>query len=139
MPNEVEIQITSDPRWLGLLRRVVDEFANHAGFEAKDRHALLVAVSEAVSNVMKHSYHGDSDRKLSLACQVVDGEIEICIKDDGEAFDPKAKELLPPEEVRPGGRGVYLMKEIMDEVEYWRDGATNCVRMKKYVRSPAER
>jgi anti-sigma regulatory factor (Ser/Thr protein kinase) len=46
--------------------------------------------------------------------------------------------MLPPDEVRPGGRGVYLMKEIMDEVEYLRDGDTNCVRMKKYVRSPAE-
>ena len=137
MPNEVEIHITSDPRWLGLLRRVVDEFAHHAGFDTKDRHALLVAVSEAVSNVMKHSYHGDAEQKLSLRCEIVDGEIEICIKDQGEAFDPKAKEMLPPEEVRPGGRGVYLMKEIMDEVEYLRDGDTNCVRMKKYARSPA--
>jgi anti-sigma regulatory factor (Ser/Thr protein kinase) len=45
--------------------------------------------------------------------------------------------MLPPEEIRVGGRGVYLMRALMDEVEYHREGDVNCVRMKKLLRTHA--
>ena len=57
------------------------------------------------------------------------------VRDQGEPFDPAECETPPPDELRVGGRGVYLIRSVMDEVEYRRDGSTNCVRMRK--RHPA--
>ena len=135
MTAEVELVVTSDTRWLRLIRRVVREFSARAGLDSKTTHEVILAVDEAVSNVIKHSYKGDPDQKISLRCDRVEGGVEVEVRDQGEPFDPAQRKTPPPDELRPGGRGVYLIRSVMDEVEYWRDGATNCVRMTKRHRT----
>lgn len=137
MTGEVEIVVPSHPRWLRTVRTVVQEFAAEMGCDTKERHDIALAVGEAVSNVIKHSYQGNPSNKLSLVCRDTSGDLEIEIRDRGEAYDPAAKPTRPPEEIRVGGRGVYLMRALMDEVEYHREGDVNCVRMKKLLRTPA--
>ena len=53
------------------------------------------------------------------------------IRDKGRPFNPLDCEVPPRDELRPGGRGLYLMREIMDEIDYRRDGDRNCVRLSK--------
>ncbi len=138
MGDKVEITVASDTRWLALIRRVIDEFCQQAGLDAQESHAVTLAVSEAAANVMKHSYRGDHTRELSLVCRTVGHGIEIEIRDDGEPFDPDAQPLPPPDELRAGGRGVYLMRAMMDSVEYRREGATNSVRLRKMLKTPVK-
>ncbi len=132
MGDEIELTITSHPRWMRLVRRVVEEFAQEAGFNATASQAITLAVGEAIGNVIKHAYGGRVDRKLSLACSSNGVGIEVRIEDCGEPFDPLARTPLPPEEIRPGGRGIFLMRSIMDELDYQRQGDTNIVRMRKF-------
>ncbi|MEZ5362401.1 MAG: ATP-binding protein [Bryobacterales bacterium] len=56
MADEVEITISSHPRWLRLVRQVVCEYALETGFDAHDAHAITLAVGEAVGNIIKHSF-----------------------------------------------------------------------------------
>ena len=131
MTSEVELVVASDTRWLQLIRGVVEKFSARAGLDPKATQEVVLAVDEAVANVIKHSYKGAPDQKISLRCENVEGDVEVEVRDQGEPFDPAERELPPPDELRVGGRGVYLIRSVMDEVEYRRDGSTNCVRMRK--------
>ena len=135
MSDRLEITVPSDTRWLALIRRVTDEFCRQAGLDGHETHSVTLAVGEAASNIMKHSYKGDRTKELTMCCRALQGEIEIELCDEGDPFDPEAQPVRPPEELRPGGRGVYLMRAIMDSVEYGRDGSTNCVRLKKLLKT----
>lgn len=137
MGEEVELTISSHPRWMRLVRQVVHEFAVEAGFGSRDAHAVTLAVGEAIGNVIKHAYQGRTDQKFSLACSANGVGLEVRIADHGEAFDPISRTSLPPDELRPGGRGLFLMRAIMDEMEYERDGDMNVVRMRKFRNTPA--
>ena len=137
MADEIEIKFSSDSRWLRPLRTLLEEFAGQAGLDSKACHEVILAAGEALANVMRHSYNGDCHQKVWLKCRSDDNMIEIEIRDRGEAFDWKAA-LPPPDGLRPGGRGVYLIRSAMDEVEYRREGDQNLVRMRK-IREPRAR
>lgn len=132
MGDEIELTITSHPRWMKLVRQIVQAFADEAGLDPKNAHAVTLAVGEAIGNVIKHAYNGAADRRFSLACSSNGTGLEVRIEDQGDPFDPLQRETLPPEEIRPGGRGIYLMRTLMDELEYERRGDTNIVRMRKF-------
>ena len=137
MGEEIELTISSHPRWMRLARQVVHEFAVEAGFGPQDAHAVTLAVGEAIGNVIKHAYQGRTDQKFLMACSSNGVGLEVRIEDQGEPFDPISRTPLPPEEIRPGGRGLYLMRAIMDEMQYAREGDTNIVRMRKFRNAPA--
>jgi serine/threonine-protein kinase RsbW len=137
MTSEVEIVVPSHPRWLRMVRTVVHEFVSEMGCDPKERHDIALAVGEAVSNVIKHSYKGNPDNKLTLLCRDRDDSFEVEICDRGEAYNPNDTPPLPPEEIRVGGRGVYLMRALMDKVEYRREGGVNYVRMRKLLKTHA--
>ena len=127
----IEVKFVSDPRWLRPVRLLVEEFAEQAGFPAEMRQEVELAVGEALANVMRHTYGGDTERPIEMRCALREGALEVEILDDGEAFDAKDLCPPPPDELRAGGRGVFLMREIMDKVEYLRDGDRNLLRMTK--------
>lgn len=137
MADAIEIKIASHPKWLRLIRQTVSEYAREAGFDTRDGQAITLAVGEAVGNVIKHAYKGQTDRTFQLLCQTRDGYLEVEIRDHGGPFDPDRTPELPPDELRAGGRGLYLIRTIMDEIKYGRDGEENVVSMRKRLASPA--
>ncbi len=134
MADQVEITITSHPRWLRLIRQAVLEYARQTGFDSRDSHAITLAVGEAVGNVIKHAYKGSTERLFVVRCDSDEGGLEIEIRDRGEPFHPSLAPDLPPDELRVGGRGLYLMRTIMDEIEYVREGDSNVMRMRKRLK-----
>ena len=137
MAAEVEITVTSHPRWLRLVRRVVTEYAELKGLDDQSTHDIVLAVDEAAANVIKHCYRGDAERKLTVAAWESDGAIEVEISDNGKPFDPISRPIPAPDEIRAGGRGVFLMRAAMDGVTYERRGDRNCVRMRKLIKTHA--
>lgn len=138
MAAEVEITVASHPRWLRLIRRVVTEYAELTGLDAQSAREVMLAVDEASANVIKHSYQGDSAKRLTVTARSVDNGIEVEIQDDGEPFNPINQPVPPPDELRVGGRGMFLMQSVMDEIEYEHRDGKNCVRMRKYAKAHAE-
>ena len=133
----MELKISSDPRWLRMVRAMMQEIGRQAGFSEMERSEITLAVDEALSNVMKHSYKGSPEGVVWLSCAADDGCLEIELRDQGEAIDPKHLEQPPPDEIRVGGRGIFLMRSIMDEVRFERKGETNLVRLRKYAKAQA--
>jgi len=138
MAAEVEITVASHPRWLRLVRRVVAEYADLTGLDAQSTRELMLAVDEASANVIKHSYQGDSGQRLTVTARSVEDGVEVEIQDNGAPFNPIDQPIPPPDELRVGGRGMFLMQSVMDEVDYERRDGKNCVRMRKRVKTHAE-
>ena len=132
----MELKISSDPRWLRMVRAMIQEVSRQAGFNETERSEITLAVDEALSNVMKHSYKGNPDGQVWLSCAADNGCLEVVLRDQGEAVDPAHLEPPPPDEIRIGGRGVFLIRSIMDEVTFEREGETNVVRLRRSVRAP---
>lgn len=91
--------------------------AQAAGFGDVDAWAVELALAEALSNVIRHGYEGDPGQRIDLSIEVDVDTFCVCVQDYGRTFDPH--EIVPPdfEAPGPGGYGLHLIEELMDEVK----------------------
>lgn len=133
MFGEVALQIVSDPKWLGLVRAHVEQSCLGFGADEEAATAVVLAVNEAVSNVMRHGYEGDTTRPIRIGCRREGEMIEVRVCDHGRAADFLSRELPPPEELRVGGRGLFMIHALMDEIEHRREGGCNRMYLRKHL------
>jgi len=90
---------------------------SHEGWEKKATEEVLLAVDEALTNVIRHAYQGKPG-KMTVSVKVTGDRIEIVIEDLGKKFDPT--QVPSPELPRhkPGGLGVHFIRTIMDQMVY---------------------
>jgi serine phosphatase RsbU (regulator of sigma subunit)/anti-sigma regulatory factor (Ser/Thr protein kinase)/putative methionine-R-sulfoxide reductase with GAF domain len=104
------------------IREFVGEMAAQAGMDAKEIYEVQLAVDEAASNVIEHAYQDVDDGQLEISCQTARGMLSITISDQGRAFNPEAvdnPDLEATLEDRAiGGLGLFLIRKLMDRVEY---------------------
>jgi serine/threonine-protein kinase RsbW len=100
-----------------------------AGLSEEQRHDLAVAAAEALSNAAVHGNRLASDKAVRVIVRVSGGCAVVEIADHGPGFDRSAvHDPTHPERVLvPGGRGVFLMQRLVDDLEY--NGAGNRVRL----------
>lgn len=106
--------------------------AEPAGLEPGQRDDLAVAVAEALSNAAVHGNRLDPRSVVSITVEVIPRRHAVVeVKDGGTGFD--ASSLVDPTEpehiLAPGGRGVFLMRQLVDDVEF--SGPGNRVRLTK--------
>lgn len=83
-------------------------------------HKLLIATTEAVNNSIIHGNQKDPKKKVTLTCVVTNANLIVRVHDEGIGFDPSTipdprdKENL----LREYGRGVFLIRSLMDSVEF---------------------
>ena len=87
---------------------------------------IMIAVTESVNNAIRHGNKGDSKKNVDLSLNLNDGAIVFWVKDQGEGFDySNLPDPTAPENIdKPGGRGIFLMKHLSDEVNFHDDGCT---------------
>ena len=117
-PDTVRLTLPSHPKFLPLVRALVEQGAALAGFEGEACERIVLGVTEGVTNVMRHGYRGCRDQRIDLVLFAPRGEFCLEIHDYGCFVDPEAMQSRPLDDVRPGGLGVHLMKSTMDRVEY---------------------
>ena len=138
MAKELTKTIDSKTDNLLSVRRFVGNAAREFGFSDEDASKIVLAVDEACTNIIKHAYQNAPDRTINIRIRSEDDRFEVLITDEGKTFDPKTLRPLDLKEhltkYRRGGLGVYLMKSLMDEVEYRSlGGKRNEVRLTKYL------
>jgi serine/threonine-protein kinase RsbW len=93
---------------------------------------LLVSCTEAVNNAIVHGNKSDPDKKVIIRCTVEEKILTICVKDEGKGFDSES--LQDPREeknlMKENGRGVFLMRSLMDKVKFKRLRSGSFVEMK---------
>ncbi len=103
------------------------------GSPVKIQNQISIAVDEIFSNIARYAYHpGVGSAKVRIS---VGDDITIEFEDSGVAYDPlsagKPDTTLPAEERELGGLGLYLVENLMDSVEYGREGSMNILTIKK--------
>lgn len=118
MFDTIEIKIPGKPLFLKIIRAAVASICEIAGFCPDDVHNIVLAVDEACSNIIKHTYGGPTDEQIHAKIFISYDRFEIRLRDFGKKIDIKQIKPRKLEEIRPGGLGVHLIKTVMDEVEY---------------------
>lgn len=94
-----------------------------------------IAVDEIITNICSYAY-GDGAGEMTVACNVSDGVIEVTFSDSGIPYNPLEKDdpdiTLSLEEREVGGLGIFMVKKVMDEVIYRREGDLNILTIKKF-------
>jgi serine/threonine-protein kinase RsbW len=96
---------------------------------------IMIAVTEAVNNAIKHGNSGNSTKNVHLSLLLNDNLLKFVIKDEGSGFDyDNLPDPTAPENIeKPGGRGIFLMKHLSDEVHFTEGGKT--VELSFYMNS----
>jgi serine/threonine-protein kinase RsbW len=126
------LTIASDLRLLALARSFIEAVCRFAGFDEPGTHAVVLAADEAVNNAIRHAHQGRPDAVVQIRCYFLADGLEVQLLDEGDPFDLDAVPHLDPGELRVGGRGVFLMRTLMDELSCQpRDEGGNTLRMIK--------
>lgn len=98
--------------------------------------ALVLAVNEVASNVMKHAYHGHTNQPIYLEGEAFPDRILIRLRHLGDPFDPSKVQPPALDGSRESGFGVYLINQSVDSVSYYRDErGRHCVELAKICKS----
>ena len=123
---------------LDRIRTFVGDQAREAGFNAKDIYSIQLATDEAASNIIEHAYDGRPNGKFEVTCDFQSGRLVITLLDHGKVFDPSQVEepdlKADLSDRKIGGLGIYLMRNLMDEVHYETTQAGNFLTMVKRKR-----
>ncbi len=124
MIDNIQIQIPSLPENI----RIVESFIDNA----KDKYHLnddiygniMIAVTESVNNAIIHGNQSDSKKNVRLNLLLEESLIKFTVEDEGKGFnyDNLPDPTLPENLNKPGGRGIFLMKNLCDEVSFKSDG-----------------
>jgi serine/threonine-protein kinase RsbW len=130
----VELQVPRSKEYVSIVRNTVEDIARRMHFESNDIDDLKLAVGEACANAVRHGCPESSTCDIRVSCCIEPSEIAIEIRNKVKASDKQPKITTNPDITREGGLGLYLMRNLMDEVDLrWRDGWAT-VRMVKKVR-----
>ena len=121
---DIEMCVLSQPRYLCVVRAAVSVAVDRYGFGEDSCGRVMLAVDDAVTNVIRHGYDGAADKPIWVKLRPTDHRgqpgLTIVIEDQARQVDPEKIKGRPLEQVRPGGLGVHIIREVMDHVRYTR-------------------
>jgi serine/threonine-protein kinase RsbW len=133
------LTVPSDPRMLSVVRTFLEAVCQAKKVDRNTIHAIILAAGEAVTNIVRHAHRDRPDCSFQVQCQVGPDTVEVNLLDQGEPFDFSQVPHLAPGDLRVGGRGVYLMRVLMDEIICTANGPRgNRLRLVKRWPSKAE-
>lgn len=130
MRLDLVLELTNDLRSIETSVTYLMERGLEVGFDPRRlRLNFRVGLTEALANAMLYGNGRDSRKRVRLEARIEPGEIVIEVTDEGPGFDPHgvSDPTLPANRLRPGGRGLFLIRQLMDQVEFNEKG--NSIRM----------
>lgn len=120
-----KLEIGSDLKYMLEVEGLIDEVCS--SYELNEDHYgnILIAVTEAVNNAIVHGNLNDEDKKVTIEANKQDKEVVFIISDEGKGFDyTNLPDPTAPENIeKPDGRGIFLMKNLSDEVSFDLNGS----------------
>jgi serine/threonine-protein kinase RsbW len=118
--GKLSCKIISQLEKLHCADTLTDKVAKAVGLNRDMKDNLAIAVTEAVGNAIVHGNHQDPGKSVSIEFSYNDKQIEVTIRDEGTGFDLRSIEnpLLPENLLKENGRGIFILSELMDKVDY---------------------
>ena len=118
----IRLELPSSFELLDLVQHLSDRLSSMAGLDDDATHWVSVAVRESVINAIKHGNREDRDKHVTIEFELTPrarpAEFVVEVLDEGEGFDPDhvANPLDPENVLKSSGRGIFFMKNFMDDV-----------------------
>ena len=120
------LRIASIPRNVAEVENYVSQIVSRYRIDPAKKGDILISLTEAVNNAIIHGNDLDANKMVSISTECCGEQLAFRISDEGEGFDPQqVPDPLAPENLETcGGRGVFLMQQLADEVAYHDNGST---------------
>ncbi|MBT1703116.1 ATP-binding protein [Chryseosolibacter indicus] len=122
--NTINIQVPSLAENIRMIESFIDNAKERFHLDDDIYGNIMIAVTEAVNNAIKHGNNSDRSKNVQLTLHFQESLIKFTVKDEGSGFDHhNLPDPTAPENIeKPGGRGIFLMKHLSDEVEFKDNG-----------------
>lgn len=126
MQEVKKVILTSDPMNLQRVEDFVNEIHRQHHICPKLYPNILITLTEAVSNAIHHGNNADINKKIAICCRIRSSRISFKISDEGKGFNPKTlPDPTAPEQIdKENGRGVFIMRQLADELKFTDNGRT---------------
>lgn len=132
---EVDIKVPNTTRYLSLIGRIGEDIARELELYRGDKETLAyhlnLVLTEAMVNAIRHSGPREPEKLVRIMITLNADDITIRVYDDGQGFDINT--IPPPnfDELEDRGRGIFLIRSLMDSVSYRKNCKENILEMKK--------
>jgi serine/threonine-protein kinase RsbW len=119
-----KLYIASSSENMRHVERLVEDVCETFRVNEDNYGNILIAVTEAVNNAIYHGNHGNPDKKVEIRFESSEHNIQFSVTDEGIGFDyHNLPDPTDPQNIdKPHGRGVFLMKNLADKVEFINNG-----------------
>jgi serine/threonine-protein kinase RsbW len=116
----INIQIPAIAENIRMIESFIDNSKDRFHLDEDLYGNIMIAVTEAVNNAIKHGCKSNSDKSVSISLSLTESAIKFRVEDDGVGFDYRnLPDPTAPENIeKPSGRGIFLMKHLSDEVDF---------------------
>ncbi len=118
----ISLKMLSNPLYLSGARDLVSSVARRLGFSDASCGQIALAVDEALCNVIRHGYERREDAPIWISLLPFKDDqgdaLRIVIEDEAKQVDPSTIKSRDLEQIRPGGLGVHIIREVMDDAMY---------------------
>lgn len=129
------ITILNNLKELTRLSEFIELFGEQAELPVKVIFELNLCLDELITNVVSYGYVDEEAHSIEITINRESDTVSLEIIDDGISFNPLTKDppdtTLPLEERQLGGLGIHLVKSVMSDYTYMRDGANNILKLIK--------
>ncbi len=134
--DQLTIQLDSDIQQLTQLADAVEQFAEAQGWPMPLTYAFNLSLEEWITNIIAYGHKHIAGHPIEVHLRVVGTTAEAEVIDQAEPFNPMTDAPLPDlsediSDKKIGGLGIHLMRQMMDEVHYWKQGRKNHLRIVK--------
>ena len=131
---EDSIALPNKPAHASDLRAFVGGFLDDARVPEEVADEVMMAVGEVVANACRHGRAEKFPGVVEICCELRNGHLSISVRDDGPGFDARSiQSSRPPHLLSQGGRGFFLMEQLMDRVQVDSDARGTTVTLERQV------
>ena len=137
--NRIALSLPSRLDLLGVVDKIADGITEFLEFEDVDRDAVAISVIEACTNAIQHGHRQDPTRVVNLEFELEPDQLTVRIHDDGRGFEPTPEgSMTPPDLLATRGRGIFIMRSMMDEVAFDFSRGTSVELVKRRTRGGSQ-
>ncbi len=135
MTDQLKLQVANDLEQVRLVRDRVDAFGERNKLPSDVAFAVKLAIEELLTNTMSYGYSDHEAHTIEVRIDLRGDQLNVRITDDAVAFDPRDAEepdtTAALKDRTVGGLGIHLVKNLMDYIEYRREGERNHLTLTK--------
>jgi len=129
--QRIDIDLRSVPEDSTLLGTLLGRFLDESQIPERAKYDIMISCDEVFSNIYMHAYKRIPEGRIQFNAEVSPGCITVTFTDRGKGMPADQPINLPEDRCNEGGYGLFIIHELMDEVQTNRTGSANTITMKK--------